>query len=294
MADYTSELIILLVSLPVGYLGKTLQDSQTARRARRQEDQQRWDTDRRDYYLPLLSSARELDDRLTALARIYRSESTSGLSSSGLSGDFRELYQLSPEPIHDLYGSDPNQLRHDQRAAQRVRTRMCRELNYATSSLYRTARFLALADLTRRHLDHGNRALPAPAAKDLRDRILAVAEALQGRTGAGLPVEQQDSIGELMRSTEDQVITQYEFRQRLLALPGWEQFTALLTLFLTEDEDTIARPSAARFAAKVPHEIRDTVQRLRDLTQALDKLTGAEDPRRLESALPRGTQAPPW
>jgi hypothetical protein len=121
-----------------------------------------------------------------------------------------------------------------------------------------------------------------------------VAQALQGPSGAGLPVEQQDSIGELMRDNDDRVISQYELRQRLLELPGWEQFTALLTLYLTQDDDTVNRPAAARFAAKIPYEIRNTVQQLRDLDRTLATLTGAEHPRHQLPAPPRDPAAPPW
>jgi hypothetical protein len=67
----------------------------------------------------------------------------------------QQLYLLSPEEIPDLLASDGDQPRRDDRAVQRLRKRMCYELNFATSSLYRTARYLACARLVHRHLSGG-------------------------------------------------------------------------------------------------------------------------------------------
>ena len=101
---------------------------------------------------------------------------------------------------------------------------MCRDLNAATTCLYQTARYIALAELTRNHLAGGRHGLPGPAALDLNQRIADVASALEGPTGAGLPPEQHESIGEMMCTDGERVIPQCEFRKRLLELPGWEQW----------------------------------------------------------------------
>jgi hypothetical protein len=239
------------------------------------EDQ--WIADRRSYYRPLREAAHDFQARLQYLTRIYRQESAP-FTADSLSRDFRELYQLSPEPISDLYGGDPNPPRLDGTAVQRLRTRMCRELNFATSTVYRAARFLACAQRTRTLLEEGATTVPVPRAEQLRDELAAVAEAWQGPTGAGLSTEQQESIGEMMLAPDGRVITQYEFRQRLLEVPGWEQYTALLTFFITEDDDVGGRPYAARFAAKVEHEVTHTVASLGELITSLDELTPAEPP----------------
>lgn len=289
-----SEIVTIGASAATGYIGKILQDWWTARQARERSIRERWSWERQKYFLPLLGAARELDERLTELAKVYCGESMA-FKPENLSGDFRELYLLSPDEIPDLYNADPNSPRRDQQAVQRLRTRMCRELNFATSSLYKTARYVALAVLVRQVLEEGRSNLPAKAAVDVERRIRATSASLQGATGAGLPTEQQDSIGEIMRSDDERVITQYEFRKRLLDVPGWEQFTALLTFFITEDDKIADRPNAARFVAKVPYEVRATVMALRDLVEALERLTMLATPGQYE-ATPQAMPQPeePW
>ena len=250
------------------------------RQKRETEQEDQWLADRRSYYLPLREAAHELKARLEHLARIYRREPGAGFEPESLSADFRELYQLSPAPIENLYdpATDPNQPRRDDQAVQQLRTRMCRELNFATSTVYRAARFLAWAQVNRRLLDEGRNNLPTQPAKQLRDQLAAVSEDWQGPTGAGLPTEQQESIGEMMLTPDGHVITQFEFRQRLLELPGWEQYTALLTFFLTENDDTKAHPNAARLNAKVDHEVLATVTALCTLIAGLDQITTVDEP----------------
>lgn len=277
MPDFSAELAIVIVSAVGGYGGKLLQERWAERRADRRLARERWADVRQSVYLPLLGAARDFEQRLERLARIYRGEPES-FHPASLSADFRELYLLSPAPIRDLYAADPNAPRRDDHAVQRLRTRMCRELTFATSSLYLAARYIAGAQSVSRRLNEGRHGLPDPAARDLTDRITAVADALQGPTGAGIPTEQQESIGEMMRASDGQIISQYDFRHRLLVLPGWEQYTALMTFFLTEDDDVTARPDAARLAAKVDHEIADTTRALRSVIAVLDELTRHSDP----------------
>jgi hypothetical protein len=278
-----AELVIVVVSAVGGYSGKILQARWAERRADRRDVLERWKEDRQSVFLPLLGAARDFAGRLDRLARIYRGE-PEAFQPQSLSADFRELYLLDPGPIADLYAADPNEPRRDDRAVQRLRTRMCRELNFATSSLYLAARYIAEAQSAARRLHDGRHGLPEAAARDLGESLAAVAAALQGPTGAGIATEQQESIGEMMRASDGRVITQYEFRQRLLALPGWEQFTSLMTFFLTEDDDVAGRPAAARLAAKVDHEVAATAGALRTLTIGLDELTGLTDPAHYRAA----------
>jgi len=249
------------------------------RRTREIQQQDQWLANQRSYHRPLREAAYDLKTRLEYLARIYRHEvpEAAPFTPESLSRDFRELYLLSPDPISDLYGSDPNQPRRDAYAVQRLRTRMCRELNFATSSIYRAARFLAWAQANRLLLDEGRASLPTQSAKQLRDQLTAVSQAWQGPIGAGLSTEQQESIGEMMLTSDGRVITQFEFRQRLLEVPGWEQYTALLTFFITENDDVEGHPGAARLAAKVDYEVLATVIALSNLVASLDQLSAVDD-----------------
>jgi len=269
-------------------------EDKTWRRERETEQEDQWITDRRSYYLPLREAASDLKTRLEHLARIYRREPEARFEPESLSADFRELYLLSPDLIKDLYATDPNQPRRDDHAVQRLRTRMCRELNFATSTVYRAARFLAWAQMNRGLLDEGRNNLPAQSARQLRDQLAAVSNDLQGPGGAGVPIEQQESIGEMMLTPGGRVITQFEFRQRLLELPGWEQYTALLTFFLTEDDNVEARPDAARFNAKVDHEVLATVIALCTLIASLDQITALAGPPDPDWEIERRPCPPPW
>jgi hypothetical protein len=296
--------LVVAVVAVLGTLGGVLitqwfagrRDDKAQRREREAEQENQWIADRRSYYLPLREAARDLEARLEHLARIYRREPGAGFAPESLSADFRELYLLSRDPIKDLYdaGADPNQPRRDEHAVQRLRTRMNRELNFATSTVYRAARFLAWAQVNRWLLDEGRNNLPAQPARQLRDQLVAVSQALQGPGGAGVPTEQQESIGEMTLAPDGRVITQFEFRRRLLELPGWEQYTALLTFFITEDDDVEGRPGAARFAAKVPFEVRNTVIALCTLIASLDQITALAGPPRPDQEIEPRPCPPPW
>lgn len=98
----------------------------------------------------------------------------------------------------------------------------------------------------------------------------------------------------MMLTPDGRVITQFEFRQRLLQLPGWEQYTALLTFFITEDDNIEARPSAARFNAKVDHEVLATVIALSTLIASLDQITALADPPDPDWEIELRPCPPPW
>ena len=89
-------------------------------------------------------------------------------------------------------------------------------LNFATSSLYRTARYLARARLVHPHLSGGGSSL-APADQEGLDRLVAdVGAGLQGATGAGVFLEQQESVAEMMVDADGRVLSHFDFRRRLL------------------------------------------------------------------------------
>jgi hypothetical protein len=185
---------------------------------------------KQQFHLPLLDAARQPEDRLSELADIYEGKSKLH-KPEGLSGDFRELYLLSRNEIASLSDSDGNQPRRNDETVQRLRKRMCCELTFATSTLYRTARYLAYARLAHLHLSGGGSNLAPADRKGLDQLIDDVGAALQGKDGAGIFSEQQEAIAEMMVSSGGKVLPHYDFRRRLLEVPGWEQFTALFLFF---------------------------------------------------------------
>jgi hypothetical protein len=279
MFDFYAGLIKALISVilvAVGYGFKVLGDRRHARIAKEEREEQSWRDQRQRYWSPLLQSAREFSSRLEDLSHIYRTdkvweESLNMFTPEGLSGDFRELYALSRDPIQDLIGSDdPNERRRSEAATQKVRTRMCYPLNFATSSLYRAARYLALAGRAQRALNEGEFDLPNEARDEMLRLVLNVRQGLAGKTGAGIFIEQQESLAELMWEPAGRVITNFEFRKRLLELPGWEQFTALLIFFLSEDDNE--EGVRARFRPKLCYEVKATIKTLRALEMELARL----------------------
>jgi hypothetical protein len=276
--------VLVLLSAVVGYGGKWAQDWWTARKAREKEDEALWSLHRQQFHLPLLDAGRQLEARLSELAGVYSGQPSRHRPES-LSGDFRELYLLRRDEIPNLLDSDGNQPRRDGEAVQRLRKRMCYELNFAASSLYRTARYLAYARQARLHLNGGSSLDPADR-KGLDQLIADVGTELQGPGGAGIFSEQQESIAEMMVDPGGRVLSHYDFRRRLLELPGWEQFTALFLFFISEDDQLdIAGlderdKERARFVAKVPHEVRRTVEALARLETRLTEICGRSAARR--------------
>jgi hypothetical protein len=97
--------------------------------------------------------------------------------------------------------------------------------------------------------------------------IADVGAKLQGEGGAGMFSEQQESIAEMMVDSGGKVLSHYDFRRRLLEVPGWEQFTALF-LFISEDNQLdisklgMREKNRARFVAKLDHEVDTTIEGL--------------------------------
>jgi hypothetical protein len=142
-------------------------------------------------------------------------------------------------------------------AVQKIRTRMAHQLTYATSSLYITAKYLGWAELVQRDLKERRLLLSEDARVEMMRLISNVRGSLQGN--AGIPVEQQEYIGETVWSTAGRVITNPEFRKRLFDLPGWEQFTGLFRFFV-------------HFQYKVEHEVAKTISALHELAEKVDQL----------------------
>jgi hypothetical protein len=287
MAASADQILIVLVSALVGYGGKLAQDWLTARWTQKKERAALWLLHQQQFHLPLRDAGRQLAARLSELAGIYRGEPSQHTPQS-LNGDFRELYLLSRDELlwsgdarPSILDSDGNQPRRDDEAVQQLRKRMCYELTLATSALYWTARYLAYARLVHLHLSGGGSNLDE-ADRDGLDRLIAdVGAALQGKGGAGIFSEQQESIAEMMLDPGGKVLSHYAFRRRLLELPGWEQFTALFLFFIAEDDqldiEALDEPEKhrARFVAKLCYEVDATIEALARLETRLTELCGS-------------------
>jgi hypothetical protein len=87
---------------------------------------------------------------------------------------------------------------------------------------------------------------------------------LQGK--AGVFGEQQESIAEMVWGSADRVITNFEFRKRLLDSPGWEQFTNLFRFFVDFDR-------------KLDYEVKQTISALHELEQEVNQLSSCQSKR---------------
>jgi hypothetical protein len=211
------------------------------RKQRDREKQTRW--------LPLFASAQDFKTRLDDLAAKYedpRSVWCDWTSSWGRTfrlpteaRDFHELYLLDADPhvIDESFTlrGDPGVARESESAVKRIRSRI-HELNYATSSLYRTAKYLAYAQGVRRELEQGQLSVSATIRDEVIGLLLSVRMELNGTSqrdpGAGIVDDLQDLIGESVWGEDDRVISYHEFRERLIAKLGWEQFTDLFRFFV--------------------------------------------------------------
>lgn len=265
------------LSAVVGYGGKMAQDWWTGRNARQQARRELRTLHQQQFHRPLLSATRDLLASLDTVFAVYRADPDAPSTPADLAGDFRELYLLRRDEIPgnpSLLDTDGNEPRDDQQAVQRLRRRMCYQLNLATSILYRTARYLAQAGLVHRHLGNGSKLAPSDQG-ELAAMITRVRAALAGPDGAGIFVEQQDSIAEMMIDAEGLILSHHDFRQRLLDLPGWEQFTALLYFFISED-DKQQSDGKARLFAKLEHEVSATTAALQGLEATLVRICSSE------------------
>ena len=85
----------------------------------------------------------------------------------------------------------------------------------------------------------------------------------------------------MMVDTDGKVLSHYEFRRRLLELPGWEQFTALFLFLISEDDqldiEALDEPEKhrARFVAKLRYEVDATIEALARLERRLTEICGS-------------------
>lgn len=145
---------------------------------------------------------------------------------------------------------------------QGVRTRI-HELNRATPSLYRTAKYLGYAQRVRRELVHGQLKISRETREEMIKLLSNVRKELNGTSeqhpGAGVIDDLQDLIGESVWGQNDSVISYYEFRERLLSATGWEQFTELFRFFV-------------EFHKKMDTEVKKTSEALTLLQSALERV----------------------
>lgn len=154
-----------------------------------------------------------------------------------ITGDFWELWHLrGDQRVYD--NLDCKELAEELDASRgrsgdvrRVRRRMCHQLNKAADVLYVTGRYLAFAHRLRRDLAEDASSWRPPRHAVVLECLSQVGDQLQGLGGAGILREQQASIGESLWLGAH-ASTFVEFRERLLAPVGWEQFTGLFRFFV--------------------------------------------------------------
>jgi len=213
-----------------------------------------------------LRATRELESRFVYLRDIYTKKPGMPFSPESLSADFRELYMLTRDEISNLEEVDPNAPRRDHNVVERLRARVCHEL-------YITATYLEHAEHVWRDLNEDRLEMSPPARNDLLGLVGNVRQSLQGKTGAGIFIEQQEYMGQTLLEASGAVISNLEFRQRLFDLPGWEAFNNLLRFF-------------AEFGPKVNFEVADTITVLGPLRERLSNLRVSATPDRYFRSLP--------
>jgi hypothetical protein len=229
--------------------GQQEREDQIRKEQQQREDQIRLDKEKQTRWLPLFGATQDFKKTLDELTLRYKKpnnrwnnykwEDSGGEHPLPLEArDFHELYLLDKdtEPIIDFLKLkvDPSARRKDLDAVQRVRTRI-HELNFATASLYRTAKYLGYAQRVRKELEHG-RLIFLKEQQEMIDLLLKVREELNGTSeqhpGAGVTDDLQDLIGESIWGQDDSVISYYVFRERLLIETGWEQFIELFRFYI--------------------------------------------------------------
>jgi hypothetical protein len=270
MSSGTLELLKILgsfIGAVVGAVGAlSFKEYLDQRRLQEKEKQTRW--------LPLFRAAQDLKGSLDELTSTYKSpgylwNDYAWVDSHGdkhplplEARDFHELYLLDKDtkPICSFQKLevDPGARRKEEHVVLEVRTRI-HELNHATISLYRTAKYLGYAQRVRRELVHGQLKIPRETREELIELLSNVRKELNGTAGAGIIDDLQDLIGESVWGQDDSVISYYEFRERLLGKTGWEQFTDLFRFFV-------------EFHKKIDTEVKKTSEALTSLCSALERI----------------------
>jgi hypothetical protein len=239
----------------------------------RRADLDRWNQERQTYWFPLLEAAKDFRDRLVEMRARYKEN-----GGGGLPGDFCELLVLERSRVGEvmkergLDEADPVTPRKSPDAIERTKVRIVQELNYAASSIYRTIRYVGIAEYALRAIKKGSIILPNEESDRIRKLIDAVKSSLQGKDPRGIYTEQQEAIGELVWDRDGRIISDHEFRQRVFE-PGWEQFIGPFRFY-------------AHFHWKLDYEVKGTVDALEPLIEALDRLTRGEAPPRTRPARP--------
>jgi hypothetical protein len=269
-------------------IGQQQREDQIREAQQQREDQIQLDKEKQTRWLPLCKAAQDFKetlDKLTSryknpehrwnipadpkdegVTRFYTWEDSGGGPPLPLEArDFHELYLLDKDtkPIRDFreLKEDPGARRkEDPDAVRRVRIRI-HELNGATATLYRTAKYLGYAQRVRRELEHGR--LIFLKQREMIDLLLKVREELNGTSekhpGAGVTDDLQDLIGESVWGQDDSVISYYEFRERLLTETGREQFTELFRFYIHFHK------KMGTEVEKTGKALSDVIDRLRDI-----------------------------
>jgi hypothetical protein len=288
MTELLTEVTGVMLAAILGLCGGYLMKRWEVRYQRRKAENDVWAAQRQTHWSPLLGATRGLEERFTFLRHIYQRRPDMPFSPESLSADFRELYAFSRDEIRNLQEVDANAPRRSPDRVQHMRARVCHELTFAESSVYKTATYLGHAEHVLRDLEDDRLEVSAEARDDLRRLIRGVRRSLQGQSGAGVFEEQQEYIGQMMCDRSGRAMTNLEFRQRLFDLPGWEGFKNVLRFF-------------ADFEPKVDYEIKETIDALGCLAARLDQLraSATRDEYRPEIAsrspvvLPRPVGPPP-
>jgi hypothetical protein len=147
---------------------------------------------------------------------------------------------------------------------------MCHELTFAESSVYITATYLGHSEHVWRDLNERALQVPEGARKEMLGLINGVRQSLQG-PGAGIFREQQRYIGEAVLISDRHVISNLDFRNRILEMPGWETFKNLLRFY-------------ADLAPKIPWEVQAAIKALGKVEEGIEILCGSKGARSYDAA----------
>jgi hypothetical protein len=291
MADFYAEAAKILLPVLLGGLGGYGVKVRLQQREQNRKEIESWHSQKQSHWSPLLAAAHELRTRFDHLSCLLRkcgdpdgcrhdgqcrqpkpggAPCAQPVSRESFYRDCCELYMLKREKIDSFDPLDPNAPRADPQLVQCTRRRMGHELTYTSSSVYKTARYLGLAERVRRDLAGHLLMLEGAHRQTMTSLIERVRDSLQG-SGNGIFVEQQESIAEVVWHPAGGVITNFDFRQKLLAPSDWDQFTNLLRFFV-------------HFEQKLDSEIANTSSSLADLIAELHRLCSAGSKEDYESS----------
>jgi hypothetical protein len=222
-------------------------------------------------WLPLLTAAEELEEKLHALALVYANpgegtwngERWNNRPLPRLARDFIELFLLEENvgQVNSFDGLRPSERRGNRDSVLRARERI-HELNGATTAMYKTAVYLGYAQRLRRELAHGRSRARSTLQAESKLCLESVRRALHG-DGNGMVDDLQDLLGESMWGPGGGVIGYHDFRERILSEIGWDQFTELFRFYI-------------HFHMKLGYQVEATQQELRKFCAVLEKVVRIE------------------